>query len=911
MEDKLYNLFVRNERAVKAVYYSWWRQLQQQKDKGATCILQLFVDMTGFKYTIQDTDLLLLSQDANRLLEENMFKSPFERLDIMEDSHFLANFNRFWEYVIADAWKELLEENDWFNKSVMFAIALANSNCDECVMIGALIAVHFLPHLCMARSHLMNDIERVSCLGDHRRKSSLQKKQNYIDQICQMLIPDIKRGLQYLKVASIVMEQIFQTIIAFPELILIEYDQLDLISAGMLWKNRKVVYTALKCLKILMMDYAFSKTKEPVALFILKNETQLTGIMETFKTAEQLVLQLFLGALGTLGNIPLSKDTAEKIVLKMFGTNESVLNMAIDLHGIYYASVTPSAEVETSALSAIFDVFERYAFPLLSLNAVVKKLWIKGFFRKFDGLFEMLSNAITQPNDDFITSCTAHVIYYCHHLLMDDISSKISPFLEVIGSVTWSLIHKRMDSFVKGYPKCLNKTASSPHLYNLLLSCLNPENNELYSMAGVDCEAYYMEILFNNLSHVALNATSYTVLFHTLTTIYNFDSIAHITEDIWNQLSEKYYTIFFHTRSRLRSYNVGIDMTLMKAYTAAITRLCVLIEINNTSEHVFTLAEYLGNDLRLLQRMNLSHESEGIFYRLYKNALYAAAKCCLEKPDKRRPGIKLEQLGKRVQEFMAELIAQLNCKDCSFAAGMHVANALCNMLILTQETYTSLLPAPLKRMTYSIDSEVLQKLAIYIERHVFLGKTGSARKLMLATYSDVYRLHLALPQQTDTSHILKYYEENKLFAEELEQLLNILFEKNSTEFYSIVMQVIGDYCKKQNFSTKVKKFLSGLHSFEAKRLPQENETYFSFNIIKRIVDLILTETDDGSGIERTKFKLSKLLDILNPWAIQLPSEHRNELIRFIRQHENYSTINEEKHSDLRLLLQKFLKSLKK
>uniref|UniRef100_A0A182MAC2 SCD domain-containing protein n=1 Tax=Anopheles culicifacies TaxID=139723 RepID=A0A182MAC2_9DIPT len=883
MDDSLYNLLASSLNSGKDVYYSWWTVFQREKDAGTLYILQLFTDMTGFSYSFENADMILLKEDAHRLLEEKIYKAPFEKCDIMEDGVFLANFNNFWHHIIVNQWKELLHENDWFNKSIMFAAVLANSNCEDCVMVGSFISAHFLSHLCMARLRLQNDMERVNCWRDNQRKSSLQKKQNYIDQICQILIPDIKHGLKYAKVATILMEQIFETIIAFPELIILEYRQIELLTGGLLWKNRTVVQTVLKCLKVLMMDSFSPSTKQTVALYILKTETQLARIMETFKTTESKILHLFLDALGVVGNIPLSEDTADKIVLKMFGKDETVVNAAIDLHGMYCAANNPPAEVETKALIAILDVFERYAYPLASFNTVIEKLWLKGFFRKFDGLFEMLSEAQHRSNAAFVANCIAHVINYCHQLLMEDIRMKVSPAFEPMGTVDWNFIRKRMDSFVSGYPKCLDEASSSPNLYNLLLNCLNPENNELYRVVNVDCEAYHQNVLFNILSKIALNGTSYTVLFHTLTSINNFDNVAHISEDVWKELTEKYYTFFFHTRSRLRRYNLGIDKKLMELYTIAITRLCVLIEINNMSENVFTLAEYLANDLRLLKKMNLSDEAEAIFYRLYKNALHAVVECCLDQPHVERP--ELKQLGKRVHEFMAELVEQLNCKDCSFAVGKHVANAVCNMLILTQETHTGVLSASLQQMTYSIEPEVLDKLSKYIERLVFVGKAELdeatncllAKKLMLVTYNDVYRLHLAIPQQKDTCHILKYCEENTLFSEELEQLLGIVFSNDRNEFYTVAAQVVVDYCKKSNFCAKVKKFLSCLHRFQAKNLPEENESDYSLNIIQHTVDKILVMAEDVNAIQPNKIKMSKLFDLMTPWAIQLPSDCRYHL----------------------------------
>uniref|UniRef100_A0A182WFH7 Uncharacterized protein n=1 Tax=Anopheles minimus TaxID=112268 RepID=A0A182WFH7_9DIPT len=357
----------------------------------------------------------------------------------------------------------------------------------------------------------------------------------------------------------------------------------------------------------------------------------------------------------------------------------------------------------------------------------------------------------------------------------------------------------------------------------------------------------------------------------------------------------------------------------METYSIAITRLCVLTEINNMPENVITLADYLANDLRLLKKMDLSNESEAIFYRLYKNVLHAVVKCCLDKPHEQRPGIKFEQYGKRVQEFIAALIEQLNCNDC-FAAGRHVANALCNMLILTQESYACIPSFPVQQMSYCIEPEVLQKLSKYIERHVFIGKAESnlqdtncllAKKLMLVTYNDVYKLHLAITDYKDTCHILKYYEEKSLFSEELEQLLSIVFENGRNEYSTTVTQIVVDFCKKFNYITKAKNFLSGLHRFQEKNLPDENGNDYLLNIIQHIVDQILATSDGINEVQPSKAKLIKLLDVMHPWVNCLPPDYCKQLTTFIRNHENYVTFMEDEHPIISAHLKKFLKYVKK
>uniref|UniRef100_A0A6E8VVS0 SCD domain-containing protein n=1 Tax=Anopheles coluzzii TaxID=1518534 RepID=A0A6E8VVS0_ANOCL len=917
MENGLFNALCSKAKNGKTIYHSWRELFQERKDEATMLVLQLFIDMTGFGYTVADTDLALLMEDDPHPLENNITTSS---QDFFQNGTFVANFSRFWQHAIVHQWKELLSGNDWFNKCVMLVMLLCRSKTDECAMVGSFICADLVPHLCAAHHNLLNDMERAASWQGNQRKSSLKKKEYYIDQVCQALSTEIGNGFKYAKLSGLLMEKLCEAFVTYPDLLILTHGQLELLGAGLRWKQRQSVQLALKCMKQLMSDSFSSDINNAAGIFILKMENQLTRIMDSYKSSETAILHLFLEALNTVGNIPLCEETAEKIIHKMFNPDEAVVNAAIDLHGMYHAAIHPSAEVEMNALIAILDVYERYAYPLASFEAVIKKLWIKGFFRKLDELFQMLLDAMDTPaNAGFIASCIAHTISYCHRLLMEDIRMKISPSSD---NVNWSFMRKRMQSFVANYPKCLNAASRTPNIYNLLLNCMSPANNELYRFAEVDCEAYHEEVLFNILSKVALDECSYPVLFQTLTTIYSFDTIAHISEDVWNELTEKYYTLFFHTRSRLRSYNLGIDKKLMESYSNAITRLCVLIEINNTSEHVFTLAEYLANDLRLLPKMNLSDESIGIFYRLYKNALYAVVQCCLAALPSDNPtaGIKYDQLGKRVQAFMGVLVEQLDGGQQSpFTVSSHVANALCNMLILTQETADpSQQTGSIKQhMMYRVEPEVLAKLSAYIEQHVFGGGVESdaksscllAQKLMLATYNDVYRLHLALPRQSDTCAIVKYYGENALFADELEQLLSIVYGKDPKEFFSLVAHVVMDYCKKTNINAKVKKFLSNLKQFAKKCLAHENEEEYLTNIIQSVIGQSLEQVFTINGVALNV--IEKLFTIMKPLVAPLPLENRKAINLFIRQHPNFASYMEDENSELRTILKSFLKILKK
>uniref|UniRef100_A0A182QRI9 Uncharacterized protein n=1 Tax=Anopheles farauti TaxID=69004 RepID=A0A182QRI9_9DIPT len=796
-----------------SVYYSWQKHHVDQ-ERRAISIIQLCLDMTGYGYTFTPQDIALLTENVSTLYEDKIMKAPFVERDFLASSAFVANLTEFWNKIIVHHWKDLLRDNDWFNKTVMLVLMFCKSSSDECAMVGSFVGTIIVQQLCTARHKLLKDVESASVLRDTHRRSSLKRKLDYIDQVSLALLTEVVEGLQYARLSALLMKRICETFEAYPQLMVDEYKQLDLLAIGLMSKNRPSIQVVLKCLQW-MIKNCNAETSQACGLFVMRFETQLLQVSDAYKSFETIILQLFLQAQTIVGTVLLSENSMENIIFKMFGKDEAVINTAIDLHGIYFTALHVPAALEKHALVAILDVFERYEYPLASLDTVTRKLWEKGFFRRFDDLFTLLINA----NAAFLANCMAHVINYCHQLLMEDIRTRITPSAHSSESVSWNGIRRRIQSFVKGYPACLQAVSQCFGLYSLLLKSLNPENNELYRVAGVDCESYYTAVLFNTLAKVAMEETiDYTALFHTLTSIHNFDSVCYISEDVWKELTDKYYTFFFHTRSRLRRYNMGIDSKQMKLYTVAILRLCILTEINNATEEVFTLAEYLANDLRLLSNMSLSEESKAIFYRLYKNTLYAVVRCCLEHPSKNHPTAKFNQYGKRVQAFMSVLVDQLNYIDSEFAVSRHIANAMCNMLVLTQECDSKQWsPMPLKDMVFKVEPAMLQKLATYVERQVFVEQALSdegqnyllGRKLMLTAYGDVYRLHHALPRKTDLCYIFKHFGTNSPFTQELEQLLYTLYASDSNDFYKISAQVMVMFvCKPHAFQTKLKVVVS-------------------------------------------------------------------------------------------------------
>lgn len=203
----------------------------------------------------------------------------------------------FWQHAIVHQWKELLSGNDWFNKCVMLVMLLCRSKTDECAMVGSFICADLVPHLCAAHHNLLNDMERAASWQGSQRKSSLKKKEYYIDQVCQALSTEIGNGFKYAKLSGLLMEKLCEAFVTYPDLLILTHGQLELLGAGLRWKQRQSVQLALKCMKQLMSDSFSSDINNAAGIFILKMENQLTRIMDSYKSSETAILHLFLEAL--------------------------------------------------------------------------------------------------------------------------------------------------------------------------------------------------------------------------------------------------------------------------------------------------------------------------------------------------------------------------------------------------------------------------------------------------------------------------------------------------------------------------------------------------------------------------------------------------------------------------------------
>ncbi|XP_049548225.1 uncharacterized protein LOC125959444, partial [Anopheles darlingi] len=790
-----------------------------------------------------------------------------------------------------------LANNDWINMMITVTLAFCASKQDECVMVGAFIGSIQLEYLCAAQRTLLGDLERAIAIRDRERQQLLQRKQRYLDEICISLFRCCRAGLSFEQLCVPLTERFCRLLNTFSNQIVLHYNELEILADIMKVKCKKAILIVLQCLKnLLANDTADEELQNRVALFILSEADLLVRVMYAYKQLELSVLNLLLKTQKQIGTQAFAEEVATKIAYRIFtATEEPVVNASIDLLTLYYTTITPADELECKMLVDLLQVFQVHELPIATLDRLIEKLWVKGFFRRFNALFQLLMS-LDISVDTFLAKCVVHTITHCHGMLVDDIKEKISPDpnRNTLGT-RWGRIRERMQSFIASYPKSLRDISAYPEHFVLLLNPLQPEYNECYGMCGMNCEAFCVEVFYKTLLPIALDCSSYSVLYHTLATIYRYDRIMYISEEIWQKLTDDYITFFFHVRSRLKRYNLGIDKDLMNAYDATITRLCVLMEINSFSLDIDTLAEYLANDLRLLEKMDLSIEGEMIFFRLYKNTLYVLVNHWLENPTMFPSAMTERVIGRRVGTLMSELVSRIQTvNDLEFSGAIHLIVAFCDLVILLQPASQLHQMSGIENIEFQVEETLLDTLGKAVEWHVFNNTDPdtfktllSQRKNVLGKYIAMYGLHRSLPHSMGPSHVLWHYGREKEFETELEQLLLTIFHAAVNNHYNEVIGLayLNCFLTRGNI-TRGKVFIKKVHEFQLKCLPEESSSAYSFGILRSIAKLLLGLNDMQSDGNKSSL-FSKVMKSIKPWSLKLPQGHRKELYRFILDHPQF------------------------
>ncbi|XP_058056385.1 uncharacterized protein LOC131207774 [Anopheles bellator] len=901
----------------KTVYQTWRRIFSDSPDEGIESVLQILIDMTGYDYKLVSDDVNLLKQNKPNVVVKRITETPCEPRGFLKDNEHCTHVIEFLQELIVRPYNEILVDNECFNLMLKLTTFFGHGSRDEFVEVGAYIGSVMLEHLYTVHRMVVEEIQRATLIRANERLALLEQKQDYVHRVCGLLFQCSRVGLQFKELCVPLTVRFCRLLETFADQTIIEND----LTAGSLLpvmidvlgiKCKKSMQIALRCLKNLLGETSSTEISNRVVLFVHQQASIVVRAMDIYVGMELPVINLFLAAYSKIHNHTLNEDVMEKIVYKLFGTDDAVINASIDLLLLNYTRMPLINEQGVQLLLDTLRVFEKHEIPRASLAAVVEKFWMKGFFARFDGLFHALVTALEcADNSSFYTKCIVYAITHCHELLIGDIKAKISPTPNVSDGTCWNGMRECIQSFVAGYPRCLRHISSHPEHFALMLNALQPEHYEFYRMCDVDCEKYCEKILYRTLHPVASKENTYPVLCRTLSAIFRYDIIENISEDIWFKLSEDYYAFFFYTRGRLKRHNLGTDQKLMDRYVMAITRLCVMMEIKNTSKDVVMLAEYLANDLRLVDRMMLTVEANWIFFRLYKNMLHALMQWYLEDPINRRATIKRGATGRRIHSFMVELTKRITNMDCEdFTCAVHMVVTFCDMLVLLHPTSQLHELAELQYNECEVEEELMEKLTQSIEKHVFHDIPDehitvlAERKILLTKYCSLCHAHCELTRSS-VHHVLLHYGQDTEFEEELETLLMNIYSSAGKDGYNkIISQTFHKSFLEKTTVATGKNFLKKIHNFFPKyELTADKDTY-SFKILRCIIEMLLEYINDV-GYEGQKGIFSDMLGTIKKWTALLPIGLRKELHRVISEYPHYPRENKYFHASLK----RFLKSI--
>uniref|UniRef100_A0AAG5DQC5 Uncharacterized protein n=1 Tax=Anopheles atroparvus TaxID=41427 RepID=A0AAG5DQC5_ANOAO len=287
---------------------------------------------------------------------------------------------------------------------VKLILIFCTSNIDVCVMAGTSLASIMLLHLCKAMHHMKQALQRPAALfRDHQEHDLLEKIHRNVDNICIVMLTNIRPGFKFTEISVLLTDHVCEMLDSFPYLLIEKYNQLNLLDDILSLKNKKAVQSVLKYLRNHFSNSICSTITTEVSLYIISREKTFLRGMDNFKSFESSIIQLLYHACSDTGK-KLSDETCERIAIRMFSTDETTVNAAIELISLHYTGNAQVGDAEADTLE-----LENYSFNGKTI---------------------------------------VHIITYCHHLLMADIKARISPSQEGSNSACWATIKMRIESFV-------------------------------------------------------------------------------------------------------------------------------------------------------------------------------------------------------------------------------------------------------------------------------------------------------------------------------------------------------------------------------------------------------------------------------------------------------------------------------
>lgn len=905
MASKLITVLMDLEQPIEELYGTWRSTYRADTDQGTLEILQLTLDMTGFCYELQleDVDNTAHLRDFVRL---KFIKSPYNETGLFSKPAVLKRIFQLLELMIARAFRELLLDNIWLNYFVRILIAFCESNEDECKMVGGYLSTLVLVNMAYVRDKLLHNHQDRSPPDDDDEESSStadsQQHRRYVHKVSRMMLRNVEASCGYTITLPIISELVCRMLETYPKLCVVEECMLDVLTSFLHHRHAKMFHTVAICLRnLLNTDIQEQKVAEKVVEYFMgEPEKRFTQSMFSYKSSEKVCMEVIVSIQRqNYGKAVFDKDVVEKLRQQMFHADEVIRGYAIDFHvGTLCSPDDADNSKNLDILRHILELYVRYEHRTDSLTALIGDLWQLEFFDDFQMVFNLLGEESTRKDNHFMVYSVVHVINQCFALLMKDLQEKAGSHSRLTGL---------LKDFMLGYPPSLQKCSNYEHAYMILLQSADATFHDGIKQRNVNVDQYYEE-LFAVLEEVAHTGRNFYVMSKNLAVIRSYWNIIIDVEQMWSELLQHYVEELYETRCKINSRNIGKCRDLTDHYADCCTRLTVFLELDHdVKTHLPNLKNIMFNDFRLVEKMQLTSEQMGIFYRLYKclfqaivkamQAEHAGAERSLTPSFQSTPRPTRQHLPKRMLELLRVLIKQLQKYDEPLDTSVHMFVSLCDMLLMTQDAIADVGISELAATVYHVEPALLQRMAKFVLNYLFSKKYDwheapvMKQKQMLIKYVQLYDLHKSLPGITDAHYIVVNFAIDSVFDRQLKDLLKVLHRADPAQFCEVIAQAAFQLLQGYKSEISVKSFFKKFQSFALAKLTADSKEEY-YTVMAKVMEKILNNLMHILSDPEPTADAKRMFKLIEPLLPDVPIDDRLMMEHLLMRHPEYDRLSD-------------------
>ncbi|XP_055612454.1 uncharacterized protein LOC129759065 [Uranotaenia lowii] len=909
--------------SVKELYQSWQKLYWTDRDSGSVVLLQMCIDLTGYKYRMVSEEPENIENWAD-FVTNKILKADYEEVSIIADSTVQSALHKFLELLIVQDRRQLLQDNIWMVRMIKLMVGFCESNDDVCKMIAGYLSALILAHVAVVREHFEKSAKHEPERSSEQDQESHQRKK-FLRRTEKLLLRNSVEGFSYSMTLPLIADIICKLFEAYPNVYVLDWSFLKVFEILLQHRHLKTFSRVAVCLLELLDDEKQSEVViETVAAFFVEClGGKCVRAMVNYKSHERHVMAIVsILQKKSIGEPIFDEAVSEVIRQHMFHRDKAIRDYALDFHAYSMCTPDESPEMRNKMLLSILHLYSKYDHSEQSLKVLITDMWSLDFFQDFQFLFDLLHEQLAINEKLFISMSLVYVIKICFKLLTDELQQNNST-----QSVNRPHLQKILKTFCHQYPEALETFGSSAHdrVYLSLLSLANAKF--LFQLDRDKIIEHFLANLLCALEKTAKTAKNFDVLHGTLATIRTYRNIVVDVDCMWTELLSTYFGELCDQRSSFTSRNIGKDDTLIGDYVVSLSRMAAFLELDTSfDEHMPVMLKIVTNDFRLLEKIGFSKSETAIFYRLYKCVLAGLVRMLHRSDGNKNSSSETSvdaslyvavqpfvgaKLKKRSSDLLHVLIKQLKQYKDSLADSVHMFISLCDCLLLFQPKINDLGVEGLEGTGYNVKTPLLAMMAKYLLNYLFAiqydwsENAAYKQKQLLDKYIQFYSMHHSLPQVTDTHYIIANYSEETRFEKGIEHLMVAIHRRDPSGFAEVICKAAFMLLQQYMSETSLKRFFIKFKLFATTKLAGDESVKVNIvNVFSEVVEKILKHWMD-TAVDANHGEMLKLIE---PVLIHVPEDKRLTFEPLLRNHAEYENISEIQRKSVHRFIKKFCRS---